>query len=200
MPLTKTYTHNPRDLGPLPGFKEITGIQCAFVDNGKPKTRSGRRSNGVQYKIIVEIYTKPPDRLRKSDPQFKRNIELRGPNEFLKLIEDQRRKDLIPQTYHDYLADSVLRTPLDTRERQMYGQIRENKDGWRYFPFEFVVFDQSCESPSLFLFAHQNGDYQVLQVGQFNDYFANPPIKLTAYLDVNGQLKKHKESSQPIDI
>ncbi|SFE92047.1 hypothetical protein SAMN02799627_04723 [Methylobacterium sp. 13MFTsu3.1M2] len=195
MPPTKTYTHKPRDLGPFPDFREITGIQCAFVDNGKPKTQSGRRSNAVQYKMIVEIYTKPPERLLKSDPQFKRNVELRGPNEFLKLIEDQCRKGLIPQAYHDWLADAVLRTPLEIRERQMYGQIRENKDGWRYFPFEFVVFDQSGESPSLYLFAHQNGDHQVLQVDQFNDYFANPPIKLTAYLDVDGQLKKHKDSS-----
>lgn len=195
MPQTKTYAHKPRDLGPFPNFKEITGIQCAFVDNGKPKTQSGRRSNGVQYKMVVEIYTKPPERLRKSDPQFKRNVELRSANEFLKLIEDQRKKDLIPQAYYDWLADAVLKAPLEMRERQMYGQIRENKDGWRYFPFEFVVFDQSGETPSLFLFAHQDGEHQVKRVEQFNDHFAKPPIKLTAYLDVNGQLKNHKDSS-----
>jgi hypothetical protein len=195
MPPTKTYVHKPRDIGPLPDFREITGIQCAFADNGKPRTATGRRSNGVQFKMIVEIYTKPPERLTKSDPQFKRNVELRTANEFLKLIEDQRRADIIPDAYYDYLADAVLRAPLESREQCMYGQIRENKDGWRYFPFEFVIFDQSGDAPSLYLFAHQNGDHRVLQVDQFNDHFATGKIKLTAYLDVDGQLKKYKESS-----
>ena len=191
------YVHKPWELGGLPRFSEITGIQAALTDNGPEKktTKRGRKSTEVRFKMIVEVYTAAPEWLNKRIPAFKRNVELRRANEFIKLVTGQLKDGRISQSYHDYLLDGVVGMPLADRERCLFGQIRENNNGWRYFDHEYVVFEELTDSGVLHVMARQDdGEVKVMSVSQFNDHFANGVIKLTAYLDVNDQLKRHKES------
>lgn len=172
------------ELGPMPSKNTLTAIQLALWDNGSKirRTGTGRKSNGQRFKLIIEAYDQPLATLNKRLYRFKRNISLRSANPFLSLIDKQKGKGTIEADYHKALGDTVTGIDLDQRDDYMFGQIWENNDGWRFFPFQYIVvkMPKGDENPVVMIF---NGD-DVIVADRMNDHFASGRITHTTYINL----------------
>ncbi|MGH1591139.1 hypothetical protein ACRBEV_25650 [Methylobacterium phyllosphaerae] len=174
----------PHEIGPFPQKAQLTAIQLALVDNGPvPKTtKTGRKSNGARHKLIIEAYDQPLATLNKKVYFWKRNIGLRGPNPFLTLIDKQLGQGTIQKDYHTLLGDVVTGIPLDERDGYMFGQVWENNDGWRFFPFQYVVvkMPKGDDNPVVWIMNYS----EEICTDRMNTYFSNRNVTHTGYIEL----------------
>ncbi|TNC10863.1 hypothetical protein FF100_22185 [Methylobacterium terricola] len=175
----------PFDLGPLPAFTNLTAIQLALWDDGPELkiAKSGRKTGAVRYKLTIEAYFQPNQPLNKRQYVFKRNIPLRAANPFLTLIDKQKAKGTITDSYHKNLGDTVLALPLPDRDQFMFGQIWENNEGWRYFEDQFVAVKMpKGDDPAVAIIFNEGTE---LMTEQMNSHFASGKMTHSAFIDLS---------------
>jgi hypothetical protein len=168
-------------VGPMMPLDTMTYVQVSFWDNkdNVRETPTGRKSGAPRFKITIEAWDVPADRLRKTPRgmQFKRNVQLRSAKEFGIMIDGALKRATFTKDYHKALDHWIA----NSAPGSLFGHIVDREGGWNYHMGQLVrvtLDDTNCPTLEIII----NGESMVID--GFTDQFAKGFVTHTAYKDL----------------
>lgn len=128
-----------------PPIQDITLVQATLFDNGGKGVRQRYES---EYKLTLEVWTKPADEIRLSEWQWKRSPILYSPDQFINKPPTWLNLGSISQEYHDELKGTldyfIRERPLNSPWEVHYAPLgdkgtKAGKKGTNYYGRQFAV-------------------------------------------------------------
>ena len=175
----------------------VTFLHASFWDNGPEikYTDRGGKKKGVRYKLTIEAWDQPAAQIQRRPPllnvTFKRNIALRSPKDFAKILYKNAKAGKISQSFNDDVMAYINGNQCE-KDRDLLGLVSDTTNGWEYFDGQLIVvrFDHN-DVPMVSFMA----DSEVLEITGFEaNSDASSKAKYQADLDRCGYLDLERDT------